>query len=98
MDILKNRADIFRVPDVLSYKHFSYVDISLFVYFTALLESLATSSMARWLLMMKWRRFQKTCIYCCVSLEETGFRIRCTDWARRCISEWNWFESRRVGD
>lgn len=75
------------------YKNFSYTDLSLFVHFTALLMSLTSLSLARWLLMMKWRRFQKTCIYCCMSLEETRLSSRCTDWARRCIFEWNWFES-----
>jgi hypothetical protein len=30
MNILRNRADIFKNPDVLSYKHFSYVDLRIF--------------------------------------------------------------------
>jgi hypothetical protein len=46
MNILRNRAGIFKTPDVLSYKHFSYADLPLFVHFTAQLQSLTTSLVA----------------------------------------------------
>jgi hypothetical protein len=30
MNISRNRVDIFKIPDVLSYRHFSYVDLRIF--------------------------------------------------------------------